>query len=68
MKGSSKLLYSRYVSTMLNSNQATNILLEQYGHITVLSQANLIQQYLLYPVLMGLIKHKVTVLVILAFI
>jgi hypothetical protein len=67
MIGSSKLLYSRYVSTMLNSYQTTNILLEQYGHITVLSQANLIQQYVLYPVLMSLIKHKVAVIVILAF-
>jgi hypothetical protein len=68
MVGSSKLLYNRYVSTMLNSYHATNILLEQYGQITVLSQANLIQHYVLYPVLMGLIKHKVAVIIILAFI
>lgn len=68
MWGSSTILYNRYVSTMLNSYQVTNIMLEQNGQISVLSQANLIQQYVLFPVLMGLVKHKVAVLIILAFI
>ncbi len=67
MKGSSKIMYNRYLSSVLNGYQLTKVILEQYGHVSVLSQANLIQQYVLYPVLMGAINHKVAVLLILAF-
>lgn len=68
MRGCNTVLYNRYISTMLNSYHVTNIMLEQYGQISVLSQANLVQHYVLYPVLMGVLNHKMAVLLILAFI
>jgi len=62
-----KILYNRYLSATLNSYHITNFVLENYAQVTVLSQGNILQQYVLYPALMSLIKHKAIVLIVLAF-
>lgn len=61
---SNNLLYSKYVTNMLKSNYYTSYMLT----INNCSQSNMLQNYVLYPVLMSVIHHKVAVLIILAFI
>lgn len=66
--GANTLLYQKYISPSLNGFNLAKFMLEKYGQITLYSKANLLNNYVLYPVLMEVIKHKVIVLVILAFI
>jgi len=43
-------------------------MLQNYSQIQVYSHSSAIQTYVLYPVLIEIIKHKAVVLIILAFI
>ena len=43
-------------------------MLQNYSQVQVYSQSSVIQNYVLYPVLIEIVKHKAVVLIILAFI
>ena len=66
MNASNNILYFRYVTNGINSYSVGKVALSHYNQVSFYTTSNLTQHYVLYPLLMGLIKHKVIVLIILA--
>jgi hypothetical protein len=60
------IFYPNYFTGVLNSYSITKHTLEHYEIIA--PYTNIATNYVLYPLLMEIVKHKVAVLVILAFI
>jgi len=62
-------VYSRYLTTAMNTFSMTRLYLAHYRQIVLYSSLNnLVTSEILYPLLMGVLQHKVIVLVILSFI
>lgn len=68
VEGSYYLLTNKYLSATINSYNLSRFILQNYSQVTMYNQSSLLNQYVLYPVLINLIEHKAIVLIILAFV
>lgn len=62
------ILTNQYLSVVMNSYNLSRFMLQNYSQVQMYSQSSAIQNYVLYPVLIEIVKHKAVVLIILAFI
>ena len=66
MNASNNILYLRYVTNGINSYSLGKVALSNYNQVSFYTTSNLAEHYILYPLLMQVINHKLIVLIILA--
>jgi hypothetical protein len=62
-----RLLFNSWFSRLLNSYSISKYFIEKYNTIMFYTNENLIEYYVVYPLLMNVINDKTIVFIILAF-